>query len=106
MTHATETVSETCPFNIGRVVNAHIVLGHDLCDASAGLGFEECDASICPYTLGDWGAWRSFADHHMAMVFLHFWCAHVNGWAWDALHLGRLLRDAIPQLAEPVGWSP
>lgn len=60
----------------------------------------------CFADLGPWGAWRAFADHHMAVVFLTYWCARVNGWAWTEMQLYRILRDAVPQLAEPVGWSP
>lgn len=60
----------------------------------------------CPTYFGPWGAWRAFADHHMAMVFLTYWCARVNGWKWNEMQLYRILRDAVPQLAEPVGWSP
>lgn len=60
----------------------------------------------CPANLGPWGAWRSFADPHMAMVFLSYWCAHVNGWAWDAYQIDKIVREAVPQLADAVGWSP
>lgn len=69
------------------------------------LALQRCPDD-CRIDLGPWGAWRAFADHHMAVVFLTYWCARVNGWKWNEMQLYRILRDAVPQLAEPVGWSP
>ena len=91
---------ELCP-NLVRQDDDWCVPNGRFCGPCHAMWCEGCHAHF-----GPWGAWRAFADHHMAMVFLTYWCARVNGWAWDEMQLYRILRDAVPQLAEPVGWSP
>lgn len=46
----------TCPYNVGNVLPDSLVLEHDLCEMSGGMGYRRCTDATCPVTTGPQGA--------------------------------------------------